>query len=62
MTRPRDGVAYWIEPLAGDRGQLHCDVMEHGYVRQSYTVGTPAPIASVREALAQWTGERKGAA
>jgi hypothetical protein len=46
----RDFMDYYIEPLPGDRAQLHCDVVIQGELVPALggPVGSPAPAESVR--------------
>lgn len=50
MTGPSE-IVYWTEPLPGDRGQLYRDVVVDGKIltELSGKIGSPAPIAAVRE-------------
>jgi hypothetical protein len=46
----RDGLHYWIEPLPGERGQLHADLVADDRIETSYPVGSPAPRAVIERA------------
>jgi hypothetical protein len=49
MTKP-SYIAYYAEPLPHGRAILHCDVVVDGKLEQSYDVGSPAPLATVKAA------------
>jgi hypothetical protein len=52
MPRP-DGTHYHVEELPDHRGQLVADVVAGGRRADSYRLGSPAPLDSVRAAAVQ---------
>lgn len=45
----RSFVEYAAEPLAHGRAIMRCEIVINGVVEQSYLVGSPAPIETVRK-------------
>lgn len=42
-------IAYYAEPLGHGRAIMRCDLVVDGQLADSYTVGSPAPLETVRK-------------